>query len=335
MVLPVFNGEKYLSAAVSSVLEQTCSDFELVVVDDGSTDRTGEILAAIADPRLRVIRHPRNCGLVAALNEGIRNSGGEFVARMDADDLCHPSRFAKQVAFMEAHPNVSICGTWFRTFGAKDAYVRSPVAPEHIRARLFFGWAVGHPTLMIRRAFLERSGLGFDEAFRHCEDYDLLERAAGFGQIACLPDFLVSYRIHDAQVSAIRARQMSEKADCVRLRQARRLLGGISSAESDLHRDLATGVPQASMLSFAERWLFRLDQANRESGTYHADYFRTGLEELWYRAHAVQAASIGAGLLRSYWNSPMRSLSAIGWRRHARLAAKSLIPKPLATRWAR
>ncbi|MBI3865839.1 MAG: glycosyltransferase family 2 protein, partial [Planctomycetia bacterium] len=101
VVLPVFNGEEYLSAAVNSVLGQTFGDFELVIVDDGSTDRTGEILARIPDARLRVIRHPRNLGLVAALNAGIRNSGGEFIARMDADDICRPRRFERQVAFLE------------------------------------------------------------------------------------------------------------------------------------------------------------------------------------------------------------------------------------------
>src|SRR5437016_3101798 len=99
VVLPVYNAEQYIGAAITSVLAQTFTDFELVVIDDGSEDRTGEVLTGFSDPRLRVLRFPENRGLVSALNAGIRESASEFIARMDADDICMPLRFERQVAF--------------------------------------------------------------------------------------------------------------------------------------------------------------------------------------------------------------------------------------------
>jgi len=333
VVLPVRDGEKYLSAAVESVLGQTFGDFELVVVDDGSTDRTMEILAGFSDTRLRVIRLAGKLGLVAALNRGILDAGGEFVARMDADDVCHPRRFEKQVDFLEAHSGVSACGTWFRTFGARKSKVRTPLAPEHIRARLFFGWAVGHPTLMIRRAFLQSNGLYFDEEFTNCEDYDLMVRAAQLGQIETIPEFLLAYRLHDGQVSASHQGDMAEKADRIRLRQVRKLLGGLTEAEARLHGALAAGSAVEVDLPFAERWLLRLEKANRASCTYDVRCFREGLEEWWYRAHAAQARSARLEALRSYWKSSLRSPSAVSVHKHVRLAAKCLLPCNVAAWW--
>ncbi len=331
VVLPVYNGEKYLGAAIQSVLAQTCGDFELVVIDDGSTDRTGEVLAGFTDARLRIIRHPRNLGLVAALNTGIRNSRGGLIARMDADDICHPRRFERQMAFLEARPQISICGTWFRTFGARKERVRSPVDPDHIRARMFFGWAMGHPTLMIRRRLLEQHSLVFNEEFRNCEDYDFLAKAAELTRLATIPEFLLDYRLHDEQVSVSSRQDMKAKANRVRLRQLRQLTGSVTNEEEALHLDLADGLLHLSRLPAAENWLLRLDRANREKGAYQVRYFRRGLQEWWHRAHAAQAASAGVSTLSSYWKSPLRSIFGIKFDNHARLAVKSLLGHSVTT----
>ena len=333
VVLPVYNGEKYLAAAMRSVLAQTFRDFEIVVVDDGSTDRTAEILAGFSDARLRLIRQSQNLGLVAALNTGIRESQSEFIARMDADDICHPRRFEKQVAYLETHPDVSVCGTWYRTFGARRRSVRVPVEPEHIRARLFFGWAMGHPTIMMRRSFLEQHGLVYNDEFRHVEDLDFLSRAAELTRLANLPEFLLLNRAHDCQVSVVYEQDQLETEGRLAMRHLRLLLPGVTSEEAAFHRDLAKGLLPPSRLAQAEDWLLRLDRENLEKGTYDARHFRQGLCKWWHRAHSTQAASGGIGVLLSYWKSPLASIRGIGFYKHAALAVQSVIRRPPPSWW--
>jgi glycosyltransferase involved in cell wall biosynthesis len=333
VVLPVYNGEKYLAEAIQSVLAQTFGDFELVVVDDGSTDRTTEILAGFSDVRLRLIRHQQNLGAGAALNTGIRESQSEFIARMDADDICHPRRFEKQAAFLEAHPEISVCGTWYRTLGARSLSVRLPVEPHDIRADLFFGAAMCSPTVMLRRSFLEQHALAFNEEFSPAEDYDFLARAAELTRLATIPEFLFLYRHHDRQVTVTQHQYQSGKANRVLVRQLRMLMPSVTKEEEAFHLDLANGLLHASRLAEAENWLLRLDRINLEKGRYDVRYFRRGLREWWHRAHNSQAASAGISVLTSYWNSPFASIRGVGFYSHVALAAKCAIGRPGLSWW--
>src|SRR5688572_27419114 len=156
VLLPTYNAAGWLESAVDSVLNQTLRDIEVVVMDDGSTDATSGILARYTDARLRIIRDD-NRGLVAVLNRGIELANGRYIARMDADDIACPTRLATQVAFLDAHRAVGICGTWFRvhTLDKRPSHVRTPKHHDEIAATLFFRSAFGHPTVMFRRSFLE------------------------------------------------------------------------------------------------------------------------------------------------------------------------------------
>lgn len=333
VVLPVYNGEKYIREAIQSVLDQTLTDFELLVIDDASTDHTPDIVSRFSDRRLRVIRLPNNRGQGAALNTGVRASRSEFMARMDADDICHPRRFERQVAFLEAHPEVAICGTWYRTFGARNVPARLPVTPEHIRADLFFGAAMGSPTIMLRRSFLDQHVLAFNEEFRNAEDYEFLARAADLTRLATLPEFLFFYRHHDGQVTVTQHRDQNEKANRVLLRQLRMLMPSVTKEEEAFHLDLANGLLHASRLAEAENWLLRLDRINLEKGRYDVRYFRRGLREWWHRAHNTQAASAGISVLTSYWKSPLASIRSVGFYNHVALAAKCVIGRPAPSWW--
>ena len=132
VLLPTYNAAAWLGAAIDSLLHQSYRDFELLVIDDGSTDRTPSLLNTYKDDRIRVLRHEHNSGLIASLNHGIDVAKGKFIARMDADDICMPQRFERQLLFLKTHPEVSICGTWMREFGARGALCRPPVDPEHL-----------------------------------------------------------------------------------------------------------------------------------------------------------------------------------------------------------
>lgn len=201
VVLPVFNGAGYIEAAVRSILNQTCGDFELIVVNDGSTDGTQKILEAmqVQDGRMLVISR-ENRGLVHSLNEGIGVARGLWIARMDADDVAEPHRFERQLMWL-GRTGADICGTWVRFFGTSDTRVlRHPQCDAAIKAELLFGAPFAHPSVMMKAALAKQ--LLYDPAWERCEDYDLWERAARAGwQMTNIPEVLLQYRQHQSQIS--------------------------------------------------------------------------------------------------------------------------------------
>lgn len=204
VLLPVHNGATYLAAALESVLTQTWTELELIVVDDGSTDDTPTVLAACTDPRLQVHRQPA-AGVVAALNRGLALARGPWVARMDADDVMAPERLARQVRFLSEHPEVVACGTAYRLVGEGSGVVRVPLTAGRCRAHLLWGSCIAHPTAMIRRETLTRHGIGYREGHPHAEDFRLFSDLAAVGALANLPYVGLDYRLHRDQVSSLGA----------------------------------------------------------------------------------------------------------------------------------
>jgi glycosyltransferase involved in cell wall biosynthesis len=208
VVLPVYNGEPFLTQAIDSVLAQSFRDFELIAIDDGSTDASGEILDrfARADSRVAAL-HQANAGMVAALNRGLSLARGELIARMDQDDVAHPERFARQVAFLVAHPHVAVVGsavTLIDEAGKRIRDVDYPGTHEAISEFLERGSPLAHPTVMMHRDAVRGVG-GYRAAYRYAEDYDLWLRMAERCRIANLPDRLLRYRDHAAKQSSIYA----------------------------------------------------------------------------------------------------------------------------------
>lgn len=204
VVMPVHNGEDYIEPAVDSVLNQTFSDFELIVVDDGSSDRTVERLQKYPDSRLRIYQQLPQ-GLAPALNQGLRLCQGEFVARMDADDICLPKRFERQVTFLEAHPEVVAVGSevllidpdgW--PIALRGHHQSHPQIEKELLAGL--GGAITHPTLMVRQQALAKIG-GYSEARPTNEDLQLYLQLGEVGQLANLPEVLLHYRVHFKSVN--------------------------------------------------------------------------------------------------------------------------------------
>lgn len=216
VLMPVYNGARYLRAAVDSILSQTLRDFELIAVDDGSTDGSGSLLAdyQAQDARLRLLRQPSNQGIVAALNLGLQQARGEFIARMDCDDISHPDRLARQVAFLQAHPQVGMLGTdalFIDPDGRRLARMGHPREDLSIRwtsllANFFF-----HPTLMFRRSILVENGLLYRAEFTGAEDYDLWVRMLPTTRAANLPLPLVRYRVHPHSLSSRKELDQADK----------------------------------------------------------------------------------------------------------------------------
>jgi hypothetical protein len=204
--MPVRNGGAYLSLALDSVLAQTFCDFELLVIDDGSTDGSRQHVEARAarEQRIRLLDNPGR-GLVAALNHGILAASGEFIARMDADDISYPDRFERQVAYLRAHPQVAAVGTQARIVDARGnptgGYSNFPCAPVDVADALIKrGCAIKHPSVLMRRDMIIEVGL-YRPAVEHAEDFDLWLRLAELHLVANLPEVLLDYRQHTGQVS--------------------------------------------------------------------------------------------------------------------------------------
>jgi glycosyltransferase involved in cell wall biosynthesis len=332
VVLPVYNGEKYIEEAIQSVLDQTFADFVLLVIDDGSTDRTLEVLSTFRDARLQIIRFPAHRGLVPALNTGIIESRSEFIARMDADDICMPQRFERQVAFLLEHPQIGLCGTWTRSFGDEGCDMHPPIKPEDVRARLFFGWAMDHPSIMMRRDLLEQHGLSYDSNFRHVEDFDFFIRAAEVTNLANLPEVLLRTRAHSQEVSVIHRDEQVPTEARLLARQLRSLMPDATQEEETFHLRLLTGTVDASILTRAGQWLMCLDRANQRRLRYNQAAFRRELRRKLYDVH-IRASSAGVRVLASYWMSPLAGPPERPLLDCLTLAAKCLLSRPL--RWRR
>lgn len=212
VVLPVYNGSADVRAAIDSILAQTFEDFELIVIDDGSKDDTAQVVAAVTDPRL-VFVHQANQGLAATLNRGLAMARGKYVARMDHDDRALPTRFAKQVAYLDAHPDCALLGTHSQIWEGDTPTKRGhfhPTGGGTLRFELLFDNPFVHASVMLRRdAILALGGYTTDPSRQPPEDFELWSRVARHHKVANLPEQLLIYREVAGSIS--RSQSFQEK----------------------------------------------------------------------------------------------------------------------------
>lgn len=208
VVLPAYNCEKYIAKAIESVLHQTFTDLELIIINDGSTDRTEEVIKSFSDPRILYQVNNTNKGLVFTLNKGIDIAKGSYIARMDGDDICHPERLAKQKAFLDQNEEIAIIASTIDFINDKNEnngvweLDRQTITPEQIKKAMLRQNCIAHPTVMIRTEILKK--LKYKEYQKNIEDYDLWLRLLNRGyKIAKLDEPLLLYRMHDDSVTSI------------------------------------------------------------------------------------------------------------------------------------
>lgn len=212
--MAVYNGEKYLRTAIDSILNQTYPDFEFIIIDDCSTDNTSSILKNYTDARIQVIRNERNLKLPASLNKGLKISKGKYIARMDADDIAMPDRFAKQVKYLEDHSDVAVVGGSFQVFHeyGKDMYIKRAYCDEMLEKYCLIPSPIGHPTAMLRKSMTVDEGFFYDEKYTSAQDYDLWLRIAKKHKINNIPDVVLKYRVHANSISKKRSEEQQLNA---------------------------------------------------------------------------------------------------------------------------
>ena len=198
VLMSVFNAEDYLQEAIESVLSQTFSDFEFLVIDDCSTDRSKEILEKISDKRVKLLFNDKNIGLTCSLNKGIAYAKGKYIARMDADDICLPERLKKQIGYMELHPEIGVCGSWIQILNTENVW-KSAERNEAILVNMLFYNDIYHPTAVIKSELFEK--IKYNEDLKTAQDYYLWAELSEYTKFFNIQEVLLYRRLHEKSIS--------------------------------------------------------------------------------------------------------------------------------------
>jgi len=285
VLMPVYNAAPFLAEAIESILNQTYTDFEFLIINDGSTDSSQSIIESYNDKRIRLVNNETNIKLIATLNKGIALAQGKYIVRMDADDISLPNRLEKQISFMETNPEIGLCGSFIRTTGLENNYdVHFSTTHAEIKFKLFFDTHFPHPAAVIRKSVLEKHQLFFKKEYIHAEDFALWNAMAEVTRLAIIPEILVLKRSHDEQISFKYNHIQSEISSKIRIELMRKM--GLHPQDSEIKlydAFLAKEFPQNKNDLFVLLDFFnKLILANKKSGVYEKEFFETYFaQEYW------------------------------------------------------
>lgn len=304
--MAVYGGEAYIAEAISSVIAESFQDWELVLVNDASPDNSVGVIRTFRDPRIRLLENATNQGLVAVRNRIMVEAHGTYLAWLDQDDLSLPNRLSTQVAYLDANPEVAVCGSWTQTrYQGLDGSVtttteRLPQRHEQIRAAMMFLNPIACNTVMMRRsAFAERE-LMFREQFGNTLDYDMWSNASDTMQVCNLPEALAAYRVHASQTSRGAALdRMNDQALQVQVDLIGRTLGiEVNDDERATHRSATIAPVVISDLDQLEGiacWFGRLKAANHATGSFDRREFDQALARQWITVVLAASRSGASG----------------------------------------
>jgi len=216
VILPVYNGASFLKEAIDSILAQTFEDFELIIVNDGSTDASEEIVFSIEDNRIVYIKNEFNIGIVGSLNKAIEVAKGKYIARMDADDVSYPIRFQIQLDYLEANLEVGICSSVLKVLG-KNEIIKYPEIHEDISFEFLVRNAIAHPAVMFRKALYDFYQFKYSEDFFPAEDYKLWTQFAGVCKLYNFQFPFLEYNIHPSSISQSKKEIQIDKVNEIRV----------------------------------------------------------------------------------------------------------------------
>jgi glycosyltransferase involved in cell wall biosynthesis len=246
VVLPVFNLEPYIGEAIESILNQHFVDFELIIIDDASTDNTYEIIQSYKDNRMVVLRNDVNTGNYPSRNKGVRIAKGKYIAVMDGDDISMPERFMVQYTFMENNPDILACGS-FNTLGG--SMVKRPQSHEDIMFALLINSCFFHSSLFIRKKAIETIG-DYNENYIYASDYDLICRLTFTGKLMILPEQLIHYRFHPDQITQLHWYEQKRFANQVRRKYQLAMIKRYQGKDTHLPKEADLAFPLMGRVIF-------------------------------------------------------------------------------------
>jgi len=311
IIMPVYNSALYLSQALDSVLAQTFHDFELLVIDDGSTDDSRLIINTYCQQDARItLLQCRHRGLIDTLNDGFSLARGKYLARLDSDDLAVPSWLAKIVDFMNSHDEIGICGANVQTFDARRNLwvLHYPTEHEAIRCHLLFNSVISNGNVFLRRSVVQQFQLYFDKNYPHAEDYELWVRASKLTTLANIPLVLTRVRLHDKQVSSLFSSIQHEGSLRISHRQLAELGLEVTAHELELHAAVigytVARTSTLTMMTECEVWLQRILQANESAQLYQPTVLREVVSMQWMH-YCARMARLGMGAWQIYQHSSL------------------------------
>jgi glycosyltransferase involved in cell wall biosynthesis len=272
VLMPVYNGETYLAEAIESILNQTYSNFEFIIINDGSTDESKRTIKSYTDDRIHYVENEKNLGLITCLNNGIELAKGHYILRMDADDFSYPNRFEKQMSFMQMNPDIDISGTWFLK---SDRVTKNtnPTTFEACKLNLINNTVLCHPSVILRKISILNADIKFKHSALHAEDYQFWIDAIKAGlKISNLPELLLNYRIHPMQISSAKKDIQKNTVNAVRIDYARFIFGEVIENNKELYTQLIdeTALDYASYKE-VKKLAFRLLELNLITKNFEQD----------------------------------------------------------------
>lgn len=330
VLLPCYNAEAYISAAVKSILEQTYTKIEVLIIDDASTDGTIKAIESIKDSRIVLIQKPKNTGYTDSLNMGLSMAKGIYIARMDADDISEPSRLAKQVDYLEAHTDCILCGSWIKLIPQETLHTY-PISHNAIVEELFSRNSFAHPSVMLRKSAIDTHNLRYDRTFEPTEDYELWTRMMMLGKVHNIPEVLLQYRTHDKQISNAKATLQNQNRLRVRMQLLQKLIPQQLEPhlfEEPIYESNTKNEERMMELNARLKVLDTLLVANRSQQLYPAKAFANhiyNMQRFVCRSFTSRQYPSSVGLWLKLWIEKPAFFAFIGWRNSFSFTARCFL----------
>jgi glycosyltransferase involved in cell wall biosynthesis len=330
VVMSVYNSADFLKEAIDSILNQTFSDFEFIIINDGSTDNSLNIIKSYNDKRIKLIDNVVNKGLIYSLNKGFDEAIGKYIARMDADDISELDRLKKQFDFLELNENIGVLGGDYISFSNKHSKrLHSIVNSNEIKTFLLFSATMCHPTLMIRKNILVDNQFKYSETAKHVEDYDLWTKLVLKTDFENLPDVLLKYRDHVNQVSHANNDTQLKNSNTIRENYLKCLGFQFTEKELAIHNLISSNkriVSKEELLSI-ETWLLNLIHQNSKLRVIIPEAFNKVISKMW--ADSCGNTKLGLLAYIIFMKSKLKINYKYSTRFYLKLVVKSLV------RWVR
>ena len=331
VLMPVYNAESFVGEAIESILNQTFTDFEFIIINDGSTDNSEEIIKSYPDPRIKYFKNEGNMKLIATLNRGFDLATGKYIARMDADDISLPDRLQLQFELMERNPAIGLCGTWFESFTEKKVTGVSRYAPDHetICFVHLYQIQLSHGTCMFRTAVLKAHSFYFNPDFSHAEDYELWTRISMVIKVSNVQKVLYRVRHHKEEVSVKYSDIQAINSSKVQKKIFDQM--GIHVTMEDLILlDAITEFRYGRDMVFlrSARALFeKMLTAKNHDMFFSRTFYQNKLRWLWFNVNYNLTRFVGLKAYKNYYDSPLSSIEPLKPFIRIKFIVKALIRK--------
>lgn len=310
ILMPVYNGAKYLSEAINSILNQTFTNYEFLIINDGSTDTSENIIKSFNDTRISYVKNEKNLGLIKTLNKGLDLAKGDYIARMDADDIAKTHRIKTQYNFLKKNPSIDICGCSFSWFGNKTGLIKRNESPEMTKVLLLFHCSITH--VLLKKQALKEHNLKYDENILHAEDYDLWARSSKFLNLANCPEILMKYRWHNHNICVKNQNVQTENSIKIKLMQLQHLHLTPTKQELLLHERVSHSKTDFSLdeIKTISKWFLKIINANNKYTQYDSVALQHHLSKKFFWI-CFYATSLGKPLHKLFWESSLQKWSSI------------------------